>query len=104
MRYAIRFWWHAIRSMNQARKAKGNISAEAKTINGVHHTVSVWTDEKAMRAYLVTGPHLKAMKAFHPIATGKTLGFYADKAPDWNSIHDLWVKKGKVVSPVHAKK
>jgi hypothetical protein len=99
MRYTISFWWHAIGSMNQARAAQGNISADAKTINGVHHTVSVWIDEQAMRTYLVTGPHLKAMKAFHSIATGKTLGFYAEKSPDWDTIHDLWVKEGKVVLP-----
>ena len=45
------FWVHAMRSMAQARAASGNISAEARTIKGVHHTRSVWTDRDAMRAY-----------------------------------------------------
>lgn len=96
--HAIRFWWHALRSMAQAKAAQGNISAAAKTINGVHHTLTVWKDELAMRTFVTTGPHLKAMRAFHFIATGKTLGFYTDIVPDWNSVHELWLEKAKVVS------
>lgn len=92
---AIRFWWHAIRSMRQARAAEGNISADVRTINGVRHTVSVWQDKKAMHAYIMNGPHLKAMQSFHNIATGKVLGFYAEKAPNWHDAHDLWVAQGK---------
>jgi hypothetical protein len=80
--------------MIQVRKAPGNISADAKTINGVHHTVSVWSDEEAMRHYLVTGAHLSAMKSFHSIATGKTLGYTADHAPSWDEVHILWKEKG----------
>jgi hypothetical protein len=80
--------------MNQARSAKGNISSDAKIINGIHHTLSVWTDEKDMRAYIGTGAHLKAMKTFHTIATGKTLGFYAESVPKWDVVHDLWLKEG----------
>lgn len=96
-RHFLRFWWHAVRSMIQAKTAKGNISADAKTIEGIHHTRTVWTDENAMRAYLVKGSHLKAMKAFHGIATGKTLGFSTDQVPSWKEVHSLWLKKGKPV-------
>jgi hypothetical protein len=91
------FWWHAIRSMQQARAADGNLYADTRTINGVHHTLSVWRDEQAMRAYLISGPHRKAMRAFHSIATGKTLGFTADQRPDWTEVHDLWQTKGRAV-------
>jgi hypothetical protein len=61
----------------------GNISADARTINGVHHTLSVWTDKDAMRAYLTAGPHLEAMRVSRSIATGKVVGFGAQQAPDW---------------------
>jgi len=48
------FWWHAIWSMGQARAAPGNISAGARTINGIHHTLTVWDSEAAMRSYPTT--------------------------------------------------
>lgn len=91
------FWAHAMRSMVQARRAVGNISADARTINGVHHTLSVWTDRDAMRAYLTAGPHLAAMRLFPRIATGKVVGYSATQAPDWSEVHAIWLQRGRVV-------
>ncbi|TCM53145.1 hypothetical protein C8J36_107107 [Rhizobium sp. PP-F2F-G48] len=96
-RHQPRFWWHAIRSMIQARKAPGNLSTDARLIDGVHHTRTAWTDEAAMRRYLVAGAHLQAMKAFGAIATGKTLGFTTDALPDWDEVHRLWQTEGRSV-------
>ncbi len=95
--HSPRFWWLAIRSMRQAMQAPGNISASNRTINGIHHTLTVWDNEAAMRAYLVQGAHLQAMKAFRSIATGKTIGFEAETPPDWSQVHQIWLEKGKVV-------
>lgn len=95
--HAPRFWWHAVRSMKQARLAPGNISAETRTINGVHHTVSVWRDRKSMLDYLRSGAHREAMRIFPGIATGKTFGFLADQAPDWNGVHVIWQNRGRDV-------
>lgn len=94
---APRFWWHAIRSMMQAQKAPGNLAAEARTINRIHHTLTLWTDQAAMRAYLVTGAHLQAMRAFRSVATGSVLGFEAETAPDWSEVHDIWRTGGRPV-------
>ena len=91
------FWVHAMRSMAQARAAVGNIRAEARTINGVHHTLSVWTDRAAMRAFMVSGHHAAAMRQFPKIATGKTLGFTSAEIPDWPEVHRLWRERGCVV-------
>ena len=89
------FWWHAIASMNQARGAVGCLSAEARTINGIHHTRSVWVSQDAMRAYLTTGAHLTAMTLFKRIATGKTFGFETRDVPGWDQVHALWLEKGR---------
>ena len=94
-RHVVRFWWHAIRSMRQAQRAPGNLRTEARTINGVHHTLSVWTDETAMRAFLVRGAHRQAMAAFSSIATGRTFGYTTDRVPDWSEVHNLHVSRGK---------
>ena len=95
---AARFWWHAVLSMRQAQNAPGNLSVEARSIEGVQHTLSVWTDEAAMRAYLTSGAHLKAMKAFHTIATGRTTGYLADAPPVWSEVHEIWKRSGVVAA------
>ena len=95
--HAPAFWLHAIRSMRQAQSAPGLISADARLINGIHHTLTVWETEAAMRAYLISGAHLAAMKAFHGIATGRTIGFLSDSAPRWDEVHEIWAHRGKDV-------
>jgi quinol monooxygenase YgiN len=84
------FAWHAVRSMRQARAASGNRLAQARTINGIHHTLSVWDDEAAMHAYRVSGAHRAAMRAFPHLATGTTVGFRTDATPAWSEVHEIW--------------
>jgi hypothetical protein len=95
--HAPAFWWHAVRSMGQAQSAPGLISADARQINGVHHTLTVWQTEAAMCAYLTTGAHLAALRAFHGIATGRTVGFPAETAPGWDEVHEIWHNQGREV-------
>ena len=93
------FWFFAVRSMAQARRAPGNLRAEARKIAGVHHTLSVWSDRTAMRTYLAQGAHLQAMRLYPHIATGKVIGFAAPKAPEWSQVHDIWRAQGRDVGP-----
>jgi hypothetical protein len=95
--HAPRFWWHAIRSMMQAKAAHGVISADARNINGVHHTLTVWESREAMRQFLITGAHMKAMKNFKSIAHGKVLGFESATVPSWDEVHELWRTNGREV-------
>ena len=78
-RHMFRFWWHSIRSMAQARQAPGNVKAEARIVQGVHHTLSVWVDEQAMRAFLLSGAHRQAMRAFRAIGTGCSIAGPSEK-------------------------
>jgi quinol monooxygenase YgiN len=96
-RHAVRFMWHAVRSMRQAQTAEGNLSAEARTIDGIHHTLSVWEDEGAMRRFVGGGAHRRAMKAFPAIATGMTVGFETYQVPDWSDVHEIWKTQGRAV-------
>ena len=89
------FLRHALLSMAQAQRAPGNIRAEARRIDGVYHTLSVWTDRDAMRTYLASGAHLEAMRAFRRIATGKTCGFVTATPPDWSDVPHLYRELGK---------
>ena len=92
-----RFAWHALGSMRQAQAAPGNLRADARKIDGVHHTLTLWTDRAAMLAYLRSGAHLQAMKAFGSIATGSVLGYEADVAPEWAEIPAIWRERGRAV-------
>jgi hypothetical protein len=84
------FWAHALRAMGQARSAPGNLHAAARTEDGIHHTLTAWTDRAAMRAYLGSGPHLAAMRAFPWLGSGRTCGFDAAEVPDWPTALQIW--------------
>ena len=81
--------------MRQARQAPGNLQATAKTIAGVHHTLSVWESKSAMRAFLYAEAHKRAIEAFPIIATGKTFGFESRQVPTWDEVHRLWQEHGR---------
>lgn len=91
------FWRHAVASMAQARTAPGCLSANARTIGGIHHTMSVWKTRKDMVAYLRSGAHSSAIDVFSSIATGKVYGFEAKEIPKWPEARELWEKNGRVV-------
>ncbi len=89
------FWRHAIPSKVQADSAPGILFSGVKKINKIQHTLTAWQSQEHMRAYIRSGAHLEAMKAFRKIATGKTFGFETDRIPSWEEVHELWQKNGK---------
>jgi hypothetical protein len=92
---APRFWWHTLRSLRQARHAPGNLRVEAHVIAGTHHTMTVWTDVAAMRAFLASGAHLAAMRAFRTIGTGRTLGYTTPEPPPWEEALARWRRESR---------
>jgi hypothetical protein len=48
-----------------------------------------------MLAFMRTGPHLKAMKAFSKIATGRTYGYESDTIPTWEEAFATLEEKGR---------
>ena len=93
----MRFWWLTIPAMMQAKKATGNISADARSVDGTHHTLSVWRDQQSMLAYLRSGAHLKAMRNYKSLGSGSVYGFHADEAPSWEKALQLWREHGRAV-------
>lgn len=88
--HVIAFYRLAVPCLHAARATNGNLRAEARTIAGVHHTLSVWESEDAMRAFVYSPVHMKAIRAFGSIATGKTFGFHTARIPHWAEIHRMW--------------
>lgn len=91
----FRFWCLAIPSFEQARKAKGIQFCEVKRIQGFQCTLTAWESREAMLDYMRSGVHLKAMKAFHQIATGRTFGYESQTIPTWNEAFALLQEQGK---------
>ncbi len=89
------FWRYAIPSKMQAESAPGILFSGVKEINKVQHTLTAWESKDHMLAYIHSGAHLKALKAFRKIAVGKTFGFESDRLPEWEEVHQLWLEKGK---------
>lgn len=92
-----RFALHAGASMVQARRAPGNRFAEARMIDNVHHTLSIWDSRDAMLAYLRSGAHAKALQAFAGIGHGKTYGFETDAPPGWSDVPRLYAAHARPV-------
>ena len=91
----IRFWFLAIPAFRQAQKAKGNLHCDVRKVQEYQCTISAWESRELMLNYLRSGAHLKAMKAFHQIATGPTYGYESDQIPSWEEAYALLMEKGK---------
>lgn len=91
------FWFHAIRCMVLARQSPDNLSADTRSLDGIHYTLSAWRTPSGMRAFVQTDLHVKAMTVFPRIATGKVLSFTAAALPDWSEVPELLVRSGRDV-------
>lgn len=89
------FFRHAIPSKIQADRAAGLLFSEVRRIDGIEHTLTAWESRESMLAYIKSGAHLKAMKVFRRIATGKTLGYESQELPSWEEVPRIWREKGR---------
>ncbi|MEL7098329.1 MAG: hypothetical protein AAGM84_05815 [Pseudomonadota bacterium] len=84
------FWRYTLPAMVAARRAPGNLSADARKVGAVHHTLSTWESRAHMRAYLRSPSHARAMPRFAKIATGRVVGWDAAARPEWDeALHRL---------------
>jgi hypothetical protein len=91
----MKFWSLAIPTFRQAQTAKGNLYRAVKRVNGYQCTITAWENREIMLEFMRSGAHLKAMKAFHSIATGKTYGYESDAIPTWDEAFAIIESKGK---------
>jgi len=64
-------------------------------MHGYQCTVSAWESREVMLEFMRSGVHLKAMKAFNSIATGRTYGYESESIPSWDEAYILLQEKGK---------
>lgn len=55
------FAWHSFRNLKQARAGDGCLAAQVNNFAGAFWTLTLWRDRAAMRAFMLSGAHRKAM-------------------------------------------
>ena len=63
--------------------------------NGYQQTLTVWQTKAHMLAYVRSPKHMKAMKAFRSIATGRLLSYESDVIPDWDDALLKWEREAR---------
>lgn len=96
LRAYVRFWILAIPAFRQSQTAKGNLYHAVKRVKGHQCTLTAWENRDKMLEFMRSGAHLKAMKAFPSIATGKIYGFEGEQIPTWDVAFNLLMEKGRV--------
>ena len=92
----IRFWILTIPASKDAQKAEGIIQCAFDSRSGYQHTLTVWKSKEHMLGYLSSPTHLKAMKNFSNIGSGKVYGYEADTMPSWENALTEWDKNGRM--------
>ena len=94
----LRFWILTIPAFRAAQTAEGCLFCEAKTLNGYHHTFTVWQDKASMMKYRASPAHRKTMKVYSKVADhGKVYGYEANSIPSWADALRGWQSNARVI-------
>jgi len=111
-RYLLPFFFYAVRSSRQAKHAPGNLAVSLLPDTGsTFWTCTVWDTEAAMKAFMLAGPHRKAMPRLAEWCDEAAVVRWeqdAQLAPDWHEAHRRLQEEGrrskvKRPSPAHEK-
>ena len=84
-----------MRSFRQAQRAPGVRLVEVRNVKGYQHTLTCWHSRRDMLNFMRSRPHIDAIRAFGDIATGRTYGWEAEAAPNWDDALAQWREKGR---------
>jgi hypothetical protein len=93
------FLWWGLLSGVQAKRAPGNLKAAGlRDLHLTFWTLTAWTDEHAMRAFMLSGPHQRAMpKLFNWCDEASVVHWNQETAelPSWSEAHRRMVEDGR---------
>ena len=93
------FFWYALRSRLQARRAPGCLAAETlNDANRAFWTRTAWAGEAAMRAYMTSDAHRRAMPKLKDWCDEASITHWQqDNAalPDWREAHRQMAELGR---------
>jgi hypothetical protein len=109
-RFMLPFLWHAVTSMFQAKRADGCLAATAGRRGEGFWTITVWRDADALKAFMLRGPHRKAMPHLvewcDEAATAR-FAWNSHTLPSWDEAEWRMASEGRLSpvkhpSPAHA--
>ncbi len=93
------FFYYAVRSQAQAKRAEGNLGvAVLNDARRTFWTKSAWRDREAMRAYLLSGVHKRAMPKLMEWCDEAAVADWVQTSaelPDWGEAHRRMVAEGR---------
>ncbi len=80
------FAWHSFRSLKQARASAGCLAAQVNNFAGAFWTLTLWRARAALRAFMLSGAHRKAMPKLATWCDEASLAHWdqdAEALPPW---------------------
>ena len=104
-RFFPRFFLYAQRSTRQARLAEGNLQVDLhRDPMAGFWTRSLWRDEAAMRAFMMSGDHAKAMRHIQNWADESCVVHWAQEStesPSWPKLSRRMKAEGRTTKLRH---
>ena len=103
-RYLPAFVVYSLRVARQAKSASGNLAVSLLgELNFAFWTRTLWTDERAMRGFMVSGAHRSVMPRLPDWCDVAAVTHWTQKSldpPTWPEVHRRMLKDGRP-SPVN---
>ena len=107
-RYLPAFFVAALRSALQARRAKGNLAVGMlREARNTFWTRSLWTDEAAMTAFMVSGAHRMIMPRLLEWCDEASVARWTQdpaQQPTWEEVHRRMQRDGRASKVNHPSK
>ena len=71
---------------SEVRKKQKVLFFETKKVKNYHHTLTVWESKNDMTNCKKSSSHIKAMRSFKSIATGKIYRYETNLIPSWDEV------------------
>jgi hypothetical protein len=98
-RYLLPFIFFSLRSARQAKTAEGNLGVSLlNDVNKAFWTCTVWATEEAMKTFMLSGPHRKAMPRLLGWCDEAALVHWSQESgqkPDWQEAHRRMQQEGR---------
>ena len=98
-RFLLPFIVYSLRSMRQAKRSAGNVTADAvRDPHGGFWTRSVWRDAESMRAFMTSGVHKRVMPKLLDWCDEAAVVHWEQEGaglPGWEDAHRRLVTQGR---------
>jgi heme-degrading monooxygenase HmoA len=99
LRYLPAFSFNALRAARQAKKAPGNLAVSLLAdANFAFWTRTLWNDQGAMRAFMLSGPHRRMMPRLLEWCDEASVAHWTQdslETPPWQEVHHRMRAQGR---------